>query len=266
MSSNIDTSTFAKLMDNTDAGGAESGAAPPSNLPNVKYSSMDRMRKKLWCKSKRWIFALTCLCVLLTIALIVCFIKYRLRKYSEDCCEGTALPSIAGNNTATTDCVDDYDDEFYEYYYGNRTWNSSRLPGYLRPYYYNVDLRINVYEKKFQGNSSIRFTCFKTLPFVVIHADTNLAFATSNGTVIAPTIYEIIREEASMNIRMKRQIDVKRMSYNSFFSYYVIELDKSELFRRQKKYMIVFEKFSSNITNNLKGIYYSTYTKNNQNR
>ncbi len=81
-----------------------------------------------------------------------------------------------------------------------------------------------------------------------------------------PSIYEIREEGNSLNVKMKRQIDVKRMSYNSFFSYYVIELDKNELFRRQKKYMIVFEKFSSNITNNLKGIYYSTYTKNNQNR
>jgi hypothetical protein len=264
MSSNIDTSINVKLVENADM----PDSALPSHRDDVKYSSMDQMlRKKLWCKSKRWIFALTCLCVLLTIALIICFVKYRLRKYSEDCCDSSvAMASSSGNNSGTTECVDDYDDEFYEYYYGNRTWNSSRLPSHLRPYYYNVDLRINVYEKKFQGNSTIRFTCFKTLPFVVIHSDTNLAFARINGSVVMPSIYEIREEGNSLNVKMKRQIDVKRMSYNSFFSYYVIELDKNELFRRQKKYMIVFEKFSSNITNNLKGIYYSTYTKNNQNR
>jgi hypothetical protein len=266
MSSNIETTL--KLIEDADNGGADTSL--PGDPDDVKYSSMDRLRKKLWCKSKRWIFALTCLCVLLTIALIICFIKYRLRKYADDCCDynGVAVSSsltAGGSLNNGSECLDDYDDEFYEFYAGNRTWNSSRLPGHLRPYYYNIDLRISVYDKNFTGNSTIRFTCFRTLPFVVIHADTNLVFKRANGSVVMPVIYEIW-EESNMNIKMKRQIDIKRMAYNAFFSYYVIDLDKNELFRRQKKYMIVFEKFSSIISNNLKGIYYSTYTKNNQNR
>lgn len=59
---------------------------------------------------------------------------------------------------------------------------------------------------------------------------------------------------------------VKRWDFNPVFSYYVIQLEDGRFFRKSKNYMIVFESFQSPITNNLKGLYYSTYVAKNQTR
>jgi hypothetical protein len=254
---------------------------------DVKFLSSNNRRKKWICKSKRWIFALSCLCILLLIALIICFIKYRLKKYSNDeCCSSLSLYSTYSNLNSKNNsdhCLDDYDDIFYDYYLGNKTWNSSRLPYHLKPYFYKIDLRINVYNRVFHGNTTIKFECLKTIPFVVIHADTNLAFqalkaaaknqSNNNSSNYIPKLYEIKEEEnlsngtsQSLSVKFKRELEIKSISYNKFFSYFVMDLAHNETFRRNRKYMIHFENFTSNITNNLKGIYYSSYTKNNQNR
>lgn len=282
MSSNIDTSINVKLINENNENGGE------VNEDQVKFMSpgrgssaststvdcdgdgsdlcgMSPSKRKLWCKSKRWIFLLSCLCVILTVALIICFIKYRLKNYQDECCDTvTRLQALKSNNGS--DCVEDdkatEEEEFYEYFLGNKSWNSSRLPSHLRPYYYNIDLRINVYEKRFDGTCAIRFKCVKAIPFIVIHSDSNLVLS---QTMPTPHIYEIKEDPTSQTIKYQKPVEVKRMTYNAYFAYYVIELER-DVFKKNRKYMIVFENYSSNITNGLKGIYYSSYTKNNQNR
>lgn len=77
-----------------------------------------------------------------------------------------------------------------------------------------------------------------------------------------PRIFELkLGAEANRN-----EMPVKRWDFNPVFSYYVIQLEDGRFFRKSKNYMIVFESFQSPITNNLKGLYYSTYVAKNQTR
>jgi hypothetical protein len=132
------------------------------------------------------------------------------------------------------------------------------LPRHLKPSLYDLKLRINVYERVFTGVCSIRFTCYKSISFVVIHADTNIQFA--SDTTYVPVIRELQRDGSSTPLK------VKAMTYNPFYSYFVIELDDERYFRKGVEYQILFENYNSTITNNLKGIYFSTYTAKNQTR
>lgn len=65
---------------------------------------------------------------------------------------------------------------------------------------------------------------------------------------------------------LRNEIPVKRWDFNSFFGYYVVQLEDGRFFKKSKNYLIVFERFQSVITNNLKGLYYSTYVTKNQTR
>lgn len=65
---------------------------------------------------------------------------------------------------------------------------------------------------------------------------------------------------------LKNELAVKRWDYNTFYSYYVIQLEDGLYFRKGRNYLVVFEKFQSVISNNLKGLYFSTYVTKNQTR
>ena len=217
-------------------------------------------------KSKRWILALICLCIILTVTLIGCFINYR------KCCyvsNGGSAHAIMANRLPLNcsykrDSDSDYDmqsqeigDELFQETL-NKSWNNSRLPENLKPYFYKIDLRIDVEKRVFTGSCSIKFTCLEKISFLVLHSEENVKFNTIN---YLPKIHE-----GASDLRLGRRLALKNMTYNSFFNYIIIELGDGEYFRRKRNYTVVFENFSSEIKNDLKGIYYGTYNSKNVTR
>jgi hypothetical protein len=234
--------------------------------PQVKV-----VKKPSSLKSKRWIITLTCLSFVLLAALVICFIKYR------TCCVSS---SGGGSSTSNSDgsssfflcsktsalISPDYDDSRPDdpnavtRLSSSTGWNSSRLPAHLAPWHYEINLRINVHARTFTGRCAIRFQCLMPISFLVVHADVGLQFPTFAS--YKPRIFELrMGGEALGN-----ELRIKQWTFNAFFSYYVIELDNSLYFRKSRHYLITFENYQSVITNNLKGIYYSTYVTKNQTR
>lgn len=239
-------------------------------------------------RPKRWIIALSALSLLLLIALIVCFVNYKLCSNSSTVSGANGVKELAlaqtvpcpkvsvvhnksyqistdPNNESNENDDDDEDDEHDDNEVDSRVlrlathgWNSSRLPANLVPSFYDMTLRINVHERSFTGNCSITFKCTEAISFVVIHTDTNIEFSSAH---YVPKVFQLNKNGAA-----RAQLKVKQMTYNRFFSYWVIELDDEKYFRSSKNYRITFENYFSNITNNLKGIYYSTYITQNQTR
>ena len=213
-------------------------------------------------KSKRWILALTCLCLLLTATLIGSFIKYK------RCCSKNSydMNSRNGENFSPLNCSNKRDseeilsssneivDELFEEKL-NKNWNMSRLPDNIKPFNYKINLRIDVEQKQFSGSCTIKFVCLEQISFLVLHSDSNIQFEHAN---YLPRIYE-----TSNDSKLGRLLNLKSMTYNSFFTYLIIDLNDGEFFRKKRNYTIVFENFHSQIKNDLKGIYYGTYNSNN---
>lgn len=129
-------------------------------------------------------------------------------------------------------------------------WNQSRLPDYFKPSSYKLDLKIDVIEKEFYGNCSIIFDCFESSNQLVLHSGHNIILKSR-----LPVINEI-----DQNGNEITNLQVANIEVNRFYSYIIIELKDAQMFQRDKKYSILFENYYSKILNNLKGIYYSTYT------
>lgn len=151
-------------------------------------------------KSKRWIITLTCLSLILTLALVVCYINYRI------CCNSLSqLDQQASSSFLFFKCASSSSNgqdigrpspllsslskESSEEYFppipddpGQVTtldvagWNSSRLPIHLVPWHYDIRLRIHVYKRQFVGSCAIRVRCNQSISFLVVHADNNLQF------------------------------------------------------------------------------------------
>jgi len=210
-------------------------------------------------KSKRWILALTCLCLLLTATLIGSFIKYKrccptnseyIRKNKEN---SVNCSNKRDSEEISTNSLELVEEEFEEKL--NKNWNNSRLPENIKPVYYKIDLRIDVEQKEFSGSCTIKFVCLEQISFLVLHADTNIQFEHAN---YLPRIYE-----TSNDSKLGRLLNLKSMTYNSFYTYLIIELNEGEFFRKKRNYTIVFENYQSQIKNDLKGIYYGTYNSKN---
>ena len=209
-------------------------------------------------KSKRWLLALTCLCIILTITLIGCFINYRKCCYVKHKNDENNVNKFQVNcsykrDSEQSDSSEIADEPFQEKL--NKSWNNSRLPENLKPFYYKIDLRINVEKRKFIGSCSIKFRCLEKISFLVLHSEENIKF---NKVNYLPKIYE-----GSSDLKLGRLLNLKNMTYNSFFNYIIIELDDTEFFRKKRNYTVVFENYFSDIKNDLKGIYYGTYNSKN---
>jgi hypothetical protein len=74
-----------------------------------------------------------------------------------------------------------------------------------------------------------------------------------------PKIYENKGE-----LKYGRELKVKGLMYNTFFSYVIIELEDGEYFRKHNNYTVLVFNYYSQIKNDLKGIYYSTYSTKNE--
>lgn len=227
---------------------------------NKIKSEEPRIQIKTVYKSKRWILALTCLCLLLTATLIGSFIKYK------RCCSNNNNADINSKNYSPVNCSNKRDseeifsnsDEIIEEIFEeklNKNWNNSRLPENIKPFYYKIKLRIDVEQKQFSGSCTIKFVCLEQISFLVLHSDSNIQFEYIN---YLPKIYE-----TSNDSKLGRLLNIKSMTYNSFFTYLIIELNDGEFFRKKRNYTIVFENFHSQIKNDLKGLYYGTYTSKN---
>ena len=212
--------------------------------------------------SKRWILALICLCLILMIALIGCYVSYK------RCCYDTNTKAPCKSALQVGD-----DEEANKFSHDNlkssdasenvvfvekltKNWNSSRLPSNLKPYFYKIDLRIDVYNKSFSGNCSIKFTCLSSISFLVLHSETNIVF---DGKDYLPKIYENRGE-----LKYGRELKVKQLTYNAFFSYVIIELEDGEYFRKNNNYTVLVVNYFSQIKNDLKGIYYGTCSTKNE--
>ena len=136
-------------------------------------------------------------------------------------------------------------------------WNNFQLPSFFKPSYYTLDLRIDVDLKQFVGNCSIIFKCFQDNTFLVLHADPNLKLTGENKF---PVINQI--DEFSHNTT--GQLTVDKIEINEFYSYIILVLKKGHTFKKDLSYSVNFVNYHSEITNNLKGIYYSTYMSNDE--
>ena len=131
----------------------------------------------------------------------------------------------------------------------NSKWNNSRLPLQLKPLHYVISLKIDVLNKNFHGNCTIYFKSLHKTTLLVVHSDSNLIFKHNYLPLI-------------INTRQNKTLKVKSTDINKFFSYLIIELESDE-FKPTDQYSVHFEDFYSEITNNLKGIYLSSYNTNN---
>jgi hypothetical protein len=169
----------------------------------------------------------------------------------------TTTNAITTSNTAittTTTTTININDEQQEQF--NSKWNNSRLPKHLKPFHYDINLKIDVYNKSFVGNCTIHFKCLETTSLLVVHSDSNIIFLNK-----IPDIYEI--DSNNFTHRIRKITNVNSVETNLFFNYLIIQLDSNELFKKDVHYTVVFQNYYSEITNNLKGLYYSTYmTKN----
>ena len=209
-------------------------------------------------RSKRWILTLVLLCLLLTTALVACYIKYK------QCCSSTCSQTGqssgqnggGGDKQLRRDEYDQADNKPAHLAVHHTNWNNSRLPSNLVPYYYTINLRIDVHEKKFNGSCTIFFKCVYSTNIIVVHAETNLDIKP------VPVVHELESERSRVR---RRSLEIKSMVYNPVFSYYVIQL-KNNYFVEGRHYSILFSDFSSSIVDNLKGLYLSSYTMENQTR
>lgn len=131
-------------------------------------------------------------------------------------------------------------------------WNQSRLPTSFKPSSYKLDLKIDVIEKEFYGNCSITFKCFESTNQLVLHSEKNIVFQSKS---YLPTITEIDNDGNEI-----RKLEVASVDVNRFYSYIIMELKEKYTFQKDHSYTILFENYYSTISNNLKGLYYSTYT------
>lgn len=134
---------------------------------------------------------------------------------------------------------------------GNSLWNHSRLPANFKPSLYTIDLRIDVTNKEFYGNCTIVMTCNKESSMLVVHSEENIVFS---KTTPFPTIHEL---DADLNVIAN--LEVAKLEVNRFYTYAILVLQKGQMFKENCTYSVYFENYYSTITNNLKGIYYSTY-------
>jgi hypothetical protein len=174
-----------------------------SSTSSTSSSSSSTSSREL--KSKRWIITLSCLTLILTLALIVCYINYRLCCSSLSNGGGSSQPSSfaffkCSSTYNRNPNVDGFlsslplipsapDLDYYDHVgamsgdevgritrLGANGWNSSRLPTHLIPWHYDIRLRINVHSRQFNGYCAIRFRCNQSITFVVVHAESNLQF------------------------------------------------------------------------------------------
>ena len=215
-----------------------------TNGPNTAQPAVKIVEKK---RSKRWILTLIVLCLLLTTALVACYIRYK------QCCSSTCTKS--GQEAVKPPRKDANESEGLTHLGIHHTsWNNSRLPTNLVPYYYAINLRIDVHEKKFNGSCTIFFKCVFSTNIIVVHAESNLDIKP------VPVVHELESERSRVK---RRSLDIKSMLYNPVYSYYVIHL-KNNYFVEGRHYSILFSDFSSSIVDNLKGLYLSSYTVENQ--
>lgn len=236
MSNNLDTTVRVKLMGD---------GKMANNELDVGIKESEKSGKN------RLILALSIMCIILAIGLIFCFVRYKI--CDSNAAINSSLSSKKSPCPKTTQSrlqtsVDILNDEYLV-----ANWNDSRLPSSLKPYLYEINLRINVDDKFFNGTTSIKFKCFRPIAFAVVHSDPNLVYDFS-GVKIYNLLY---------NGQLGQSLQIKNVSYNAFYSYFIFHLDNGQKFLENQNYEIVFENYNSTITNNLKGIYYSTYVTNN---
>ena len=236
MSNNLDTAIKIKLIGDRKLAENETDVEIRKEAENSRKNSL--------------ILFLSILSIVLVIGLIFCVVRYRI------CYSNAAINSSLSRKKSPCSSIShsrpndpiESDQET-----GVTYWNDSRLPFNLKPYLYDVNLRINVYDKIFNGTASINFKCLETMSFVVVHSDPNLVLEFS-----AVKIYEL-----TYNDQLGQEFKIKNITYNAFYSYFIFQLHNSFKFMSNRNYRIIFECYNSTITNNLKGIYYSTYVANN---
>jgi glutamyl aminopeptidase len=126
-----------------------------------------------------------------------------------------------------------------------------RLPETLFPTHYNLRLKIDVDEKTFTGNVTIFFKCVKATNQLSIHAE-NLNFKPNEAKVFTSASGEATA------------IGIAKVEHIAILSLYKIDFDQT--LTENMNYSITFENFGSNITNNLKGLYLSSYKANGEKR
>jgi hypothetical protein len=241
-------------------------AVDPDVPLSSAFSSSQRNKLK---SSKKLNIILSLVCLVLVCCLVFAILT-NLRCLNTLTCLKSSSNNVSAIRMATTETLSSmlsnqlinnntqikHDDHLTELSF-NSKWNSSRLPPNLTPYHYVISLKIDVYNKKFMGNCTIYFKCEEKTSLLVVHSDSNLIF---ESLVYLPVIHET--DPANSNVTTRR-LNVKSMETNLFFNYIIIELNSDEMFKKTHQYSVTFENFSSEITNNLKGLYMSNYNTNN---
>ena len=135
---------------------------------------------------------------------------------------------------------------------GNAKWNHSRLPDAFKPSEYTLDLKIDVIKREFYGNCSIIFHCSEDISILVLHSDVNIKFS-------SPSYLPNINEINADTREVIGTVQVAKIEVNQFYTYIILVLKAGEKFKKNSSYSVLIENYYSVITNNLKGIYYSTY-------
>ena len=215
----------------------DENVAPTDSTPHLKL--IEAKYFKLKC-------CITTLCIVvgcLVTGLILSYFNYKHE------CFSSHEPSASSNKlkVLSNQTIQQIQTKSVRLVESNSKWNHSRLPVSLKPLSYEIALRIDVIEKKLQGNCTIRFECLQSTFLLVLHSEANILFQNAS-TKYFPRIVEIETDKS---------LEVKNIEVNAFYAYFIIEL--TETLQAGKTYSVYFESYMSEIRNNLKGIYYSTY-------
>lgn len=273
LTANDESSFKDKLLSNKMNTARNSSDQNPATLVHVEDSNArasSSLAKRKLNTSRHLNYILSILCVILVCCLLIvilnnlrCLTALNCLKSSssnESTVDTAAKETSSLSNKLTNKTAGKHDHktdliELKESF--NSKWNSSRLPSSLKPYHYVISLKIDVYNKYFAGNCTIFFKCEEKTALLVVHSDSNLIF---ESAAYLPTVHET--DPVNLNVTTRR-LGVKSMETNLFFNYLIIELNSNEMFKKTHHYCVTFENFSSEITNNLKGLYFSSYNTNN---
>lgn len=228
------------------------GAAANANTCSAATSSEQQLKSS---KYLNYMLSIICLFLISCLFIIIftnfnCFHKLKCLQQAENPFNKSLDNGNSNLNFSISDQLSLYQYSSSDF---NAQWNNSRLPLTLKPYHYVINLKIDVYNRSFSGDCTIYFKCLEQTQILVVHSDSNLEFEAA---------YLPLVNEIDNNNRVVRRLNVKSMQKNLFFSYLIIRLDDGVFFKKSHSYFVEFKKFQSEITNNLKGIYYSSYSLN----
>ncbi|XP_074661523.1 aminopeptidase N-like [Tubulanus polymorphus] len=131
-------------------------------------------------------------------------------------------------------------------------WANIRLPGNIIPSHYRIELRVDLTTFKFRGKVAIRVECMSDTEYVIVHV-TKLKIDPARVFV------------KSLGVGYSRQLPIVEQLEVKLRQFYVIRM--RDALEKGKQYEIVLNDFTGNVTDDLKGIYRSSYrTKTGQKR